>query len=121
MIDPGAGSGVQKCYFKSWRTGRKKATFSRPSSPPTTANRQVFFHLGWASADYEVRVNGKAVAYDSDCSAPAEFNLTRHAQEGRNTLEIVVSAPSQVARLESWNSDPAPAIGPAWVYYKSAR
>ncbi len=55
------------------------------------------------------------MAYDSDCSAPAEFNLTRHAQEGRNTLEIVVSAPSQVARLESWKSDPAPAIGPAWV------
>ena len=83
--------------------------------PFAWANRQVFFHLGWASADYEVRVNGKAVAYDSDCSAPAEFNLTRHAQEGRNTLEIVVSAPSQVARLESWKSDPAPAIGPAWV------
>ena len=62
-----------------------------------------------------MRVNGKTVAYDSDCSAPAEFNLTRHAQEGRNTLEIVVSAPSQVARLESWKSDPAPAIGPAWV------
>ena len=58
---------------------------------------------------------GQTVAYDSDCSAPAEFNLTRHAQEGRNTLEIVVSAPSQVARLESWKSDPAPAIGPAWV------
>ena len=72
--------------------------------PFAWANRQVFFHLGWASADYEVRVNGKAVAYDSDCSAPAEFNLTRHAQEGRNTLEIVVSAPSQVARLESWKA-----------------
>ena len=57
----------------------------------------------------------QSLAYDSDCSAPAEFNLTRHAQEGRNTLEIVVSAPSQVARLESWKSDPAPAIGPAWV------
>lgn len=83
--------------------------------PFAWANRQVFFHLGWASADYEVRVNGKPVAYDSDCNIPAEFNLTRHAQEGRNTLEIVVSAPSRVARLESWKGDPAPAIGPAWV------
>ena len=26
--------------------------------PFAWANRQVFFHLGWASADYEVRVNG---------------------------------------------------------------
>lgn len=83
--------------------------------PFAWANRQVFFHLGWASADYEVRVNGKAVAYDSDSSVPAEFNLTRHVQEGQNMLEIAVSTPSQAALLESWKSDPAPAIGPAWI------
>ena len=111
-----ADGGDNRYFTRLTEWNLKDNVFSTPFTVPFAwANRQVFFHLGWASADYEVRVNGKAVAYDSDCSAPAEFNLTRHAQEGRNTLEIVVSAPSQVARLESWKSDPAPAIGPAWV------
>lgn len=83
--------------------------------PFAWANRQVLFHLGWASADYEIRVNGNAVAYNSDCNAPAEFNLTRYAKEGRNTLEVVLGNPSKVARLESWKNGDMPAIGPAWV------
>ena len=111
-----ASAGDTRYFTRLADWTQKDNVFSTEFTVPFAwANRQVFFHLGWASADYEVRVNGKTVAYDSDCSAPAEFNLTRHAQEGRNTLEIVVSAPSQVARLESWKSDPAPAIGPAWV------
>ena len=111
-----ADGGDNRYFTRLTEWNLKDNVFSTPFTVPFAwANRQVLFHLGWASGNYEVRVNGKAVAYDSDCSAPAEFNLTRHAQEGRNTLEIVVSAPSQVARLESWKSDPAPAIGPAWV------
>ena len=111
-----ASAGDTRYFTRLADWTQKDNVFSTEFTVPFAwANRQVFFHLGWASADYEVRVNGKTVAYDSDCSTPAEFNLTRHAQEGRNTLEIVVSAPSQVARLESWKSDPAPAIGPAWV------
>ncbi len=70
--------------------------------PFAWANRQVLFQIGWASADYEIRINGGTVAYNSDCNAPAEFNLTRHAKEGRNTLEVILSSPSKVARLESW-------------------
>ena len=111
-----ASAGDTRYFTRLADWTQKDNVFSTEFTVPFAwANRQVFFHLGWASADYEVRVNGKTVAYDSDCSTPAEFNLTRHAQEGRNRLEIVVSAPSQVARLESWESDPAPAIGPAWV------
>lgn len=83
--------------------------------PFAWANRQVLFHLGWASADYEIRVNGNAVAYNSDCNAPAEFNLTRYAKEGRNTLEVVLGTPSKVARLESWKNSNMPAIGSAWI------
>lgn len=111
-----ASAGDTRYFTRLADWTQKDNVFSTEFTVPFAwANRQVFFHLGWASTDYEVRVNGKTVAYDSDCITPAEFNLTRHAQEGRNTLEIVVSAPSQVARLESWKSDPAPAIGPAWV------
>lgn len=83
--------------------------------PFAWANRQVLFHLDRASADYEVRINGRTVAYNSDGNLPAEFNLTRYAKEGRNTLEVVVSEPSQVARLESWKSADKPAIGRAWL------
>ena len=83
--------------------------------PFAWANRQVLLRIGWASADYEIRINGGTVAYNSDCNAPAEFNLTRHAKEGRNTLEVILSSPSKVARLESWKNDAAPAIGEAWV------
>ena len=78
--------------------------------PFAWANRQVLLRIGWASADYEIRINGGTVAYNSDCNAPAEFNLTRHAKEGRNTLEVILSSPSKVARLESWKNDAAPAM-----------
>lgn len=89
-----ASAGDTRYFTRLADWTQKDNVFSTEFTVPFAwTNRQVFFHLGWASADYEVRVNGKTVAYDSDCSTPAEFNLTRHAQEGRNTLEIVVSAP----------------------------
>ena len=46
----------------------------------TRPGRNTF---GVGIANKEIRVNGEAVAYNSDCNAPAEFNLTRHAKEGR--------------------------------------
>lgn len=111
-----AAGGDTRYFTRLGDWSQKGNVFSAAFTVPFAwANRQVFFHLGWASADYEVRVNGKAVAYDSDSSVPAEFNLTRHVQEGQNMLEIVISTPSQVALLESWKSNPAPAIGPAWI------
>lgn len=90
--------------------------FSAPFTMPFAwANRQVKFHLESASADYEIRVNGQRVAYNSDGNTPAEFNITKYAKEGRNTLEIELTQPSKIAALESWKQSPAPTIGPAWV------
>lgn len=37
--------------------------------PFAWANRQVLLRIGWASADYEIRINGGTVAYNSDCNA----------------------------------------------------
>ena len=111
-----ASAGDTRYFTRLADWTQKDNVFSTEFTVPFAwANRQVFFHLGWASADYEVRVNGKTVAYDSDCSTPAEFNLTRHAKEGRNTLEVILSSPSKVERLESWKNDASPAIGAAWV------
>ena len=76
-----ASAGDTRYFTRLADWTQKDNVFSTEFTVPFAwANRQVFFHLGWASADYEVRVNGKTVAYDSDCSTPAEFNLTRHAQ-----------------------------------------
>ena len=83
--------------------------------PFAWANRQVLFHLGWASGDYEVRMNGRPAAYNADGNTPAEFNLTKLAKEGRNTLEVIVAQPSPTAPLESWKETPQPAIGKAWM------
>ena len=83
--------------------------------PFAWANRQVLFHLGWASGDYEVRVNGLPVACNADGNNPAEINITKQAKEGRNMLEVILAQPSSVTPLESWKEAPAPSIGGAWL------
>ena len=70
---------------------REESRFTTPFTVPFAwANRQVLLHVGEASSDYEVLVNGKTVAYDSDGENPADFNITRYVREGRNTLDLVL-------------------------------
>ena len=88
---------------------------ARFTVPFAWINRQIFLHVGHATADYEVRVNGRTVAYDNNGSAPAEYNLTKAVKEGANTLEIILSEPSKTALLESWSDDPAPSFGEVWL------
>lgn len=78
-------------------------------------NRQVFFCLEQASGDYEVRINGRKVAYNADANVPASINITKQVGEGRNSIEVIVAQPSPTAVLESWKESPTPAIGRAWV------
>ena len=64
-----ASAGDTRYFTRLADWTQKDNVFSTEFTVPFAwANRQVFFHLGWASADYEVRVNGKTVAYDSDLS-----------------------------------------------------
>ena len=112
-----AADGGDNRYFtrlKEWNL--RDNVFSTDFTVPFAwANRQVLFHLGWASGDYEIRVNGRTAAYNADGNAPAEFNLTKLTKEGRNTLEVILAEPSPTAPLESWKESPAPAIGRAWI------
>ena len=95
---------------------REESRFTTPFTVPFAwANRQVLLHVGEASSDYEVLVNGKTVAYDSDGENPADFNITRYVREGRNTLDLVLKNPSPVAPLESWKQPSAPRIGSVWI------
>ena len=90
--------------------------FTAPATVPFAwANRRVMLHVEEVSADYELRVNGRTVAYDANGNTPAEYDLTRVLQEGANTLEIIVSEPSATACLESWKENPAPAVGRTWL------
>ncbi len=55
-----ASAGDTRYFTRLADWTQKDNVFSTEFTVPFAwANRQVFFHLGWASADYEVRVNGK--------------------------------------------------------------
>lgn len=108
-----AGSEEHNRYVSSideWTQDDNHFT-ARFTVPFAWNNRQVFLHVGHATADYEVRVNGRTVAYDNNGSSPAEYNITKAVKEGANTLEIVLSEPSSTALLESWRDAPAPSFG----------
>ena len=111
-----ADGGDNRYFTRLTEWNLKDNVFSTPFTVPFAwANRQVLFHLGWASGDYEVRVNGLPVACNADGNNPAEINITKQAKEGRNMLEVILAQPSSVAPLESWKEAPAPAIGGAWL------
>ncbi len=89
--------------------GRYTASFTVPFA---WSNRQVMLTVESVPADYELYVNGRLVGRSADGNTPADFNVTRHAREGRNEVEIRPSAPSQTAVLESWKRQtPAAALG----------
>ena len=88
---------------------------TRFAVPFAWVNRQVEFHLDNAPADYEIRINGRTVAYNADGNAPADFNITKYVREGHNEIEVALSSPSPAAPLESWKKEAAPAIGAAWL------
>ena len=110
-----ADGGDNRYFTRLTEWNLKDNVFSTPFTVPFAwANRQVLFHLGWASGDYELRVNGRPAACNADGNNPAEINITKQAKEGRNMLEVILAQPSSVAPLESWKEAPAPAIGGAW-------
>lgn len=84
--------------------------------PFAWANRQVLLRICSAPSDYDVRVNGRTVAYVADGSVPAEVNVTRAVQEGRNEVEILLRQTPALAQIESWESGSEPRQpGAAWV------
>ena len=111
-----ADGGDNRYFTRLTEWNLKDNVFSTPFTVPFAwANRQVLFHLGWASGNYEVRVNGLPVACNADGNNPAEINITKQAKEGRNMLEVILAQPSSVTPLESWKEAPAPSIGGAWL------
>lgn len=57
--------------------------------PVAWLNRQVILRVGYASAAYTVKVNGREMGYAPTGVMGAEFNITKATAEGRN--EVVIS------------------------------
>ncbi len=83
--------------------------------PFAWANHQVLLHVDSASAAYEVRINDRTVGYNANGNNGADFNITRQAREGINTLKIILSDPAETAPLESWKSAAEPQLGDVWL------
>ncbi len=107
-----ADGGDNRYFTRIPQWARRENVLSAPFTVPFAwANRQILFYIESASSAYEIRVNGRKVGYNADGNSPAEFNITRQAREGRNTLEIVLSDPAVMAPLESWKVPEGPEIG----------
>lgn len=111
--DPDAGNRYLT-RLSDWQ--RNGDTFTAQFTVPFAwINRQVFFLLDSASADYDVRVNGTEAAHNADPNAPATVNITKLVSEGRNRIEVTLRRPSPSAPLESWRENPEPAIAGACI------
>ncbi len=111
----GVGNNTYRTQLGDWTQSGTRFSTSF-TVPFAWVNRQVLLHIDSASADYEVRLNGVPIAFNADAGAPAEFNLTKQAKEGRNQIEIELSAAPATAALESWRTAAKPTLGSVWVF-----
>ncbi|MBR1394784.1 MAG: beta-galactosidase [Prevotella sp.] len=68
-------------------TGSYRRTFDLPAS---WAGQQVFFHVGSATSNLSVWVNGRFVGYSEDSKVAAEFDITKYLKKGRNLIAMQV-------------------------------
>lgn len=117
-----AGSHEASKYMTPLQEWEKQTTdlgtgFSTQFTVPFAwVNRQVLLHVDWASSAYEIRLNDKVVAYCQNGNNPADYNLTKQAKEGINTLTITVLANPASAVLESWSHTATPTLGTCYVF-----
>ena len=68
-------------------TGSYRREFELPASWNGT---DVFFHIGSATSNVSVWVNGKYVGYSEDAKIAAEFNITKYLKKGKNLIAMQV-------------------------------
>jgi len=68
-------------------TGSYRRTFDLPAD---WKGQQVFFHVGSATSNLFVWVNGKYVGYSEDAKVAAEFNITKYLKPGKNLIAMQV-------------------------------
>ncbi|MEZ5105603.1 MAG: glycoside hydrolase family 2 TIM barrel-domain containing protein [Draconibacterium sp.] len=67
--------------------GSYKRTFEIPSN---WDGKDVILHFGAASSMLNVWVNEQFVGYSEDSKTPAEFNITKYLQPGKNSLAVEI-------------------------------
>ena len=68
-------------------TGSYRRTFDLPSD---WNGQEVYFHVGSATSNLAVWVNGKYVGYSEDSKIAAEFNITKYLKKGQNLIAMQV-------------------------------
>ena len=68
-------------------TGSYRRTFDLPQN---WKGQEVFFHVGSATSNLSVWVNGKYVGYSEDSKVAAEFNITKYLKPGKNLIAMQV-------------------------------
>jgi beta-galactosidase len=68
-------------------TGSYRKTFTLPAD---WSGQEVYFHIGSATSNVKVWVNGKFVGYSEDSKVAAEFNITKYLKKGENLIAMQV-------------------------------
>ena len=68
-------------------TGSYRRTFNLPAD---WSGQEVYFHVGSATSNLSVWVNGKYVGYSEDSKMAAEFNITKYLKKGENLIAMQV-------------------------------
>ncbi|UCC29157.1 MAG: DUF4981 domain-containing protein [Phycisphaerales bacterium] len=68
--------------------------------PPDWTGRRVYLHFAGVDSAFYVWVNGHKVGYSQDSATPAEFDVTRYLQDGKNVLAVQVFRWSDGTYLE---------------------
>ena len=68
-------------------TGSYRRTFDLPAD---WNGQNVYFHVGSATSNLYVWVNGKFVGYSEDAKVAAEFNITKYLKKGKNLIAMQV-------------------------------
>ncbi len=68
-------------------TGSYRRTFELPDD---WKGQQVYFHVGSATSNLSLWVNGKYVGYSEDSKVAAEFNITKYLKRGTNLIAMQV-------------------------------
>ena len=101
-LQPLEGGWTSESFREGELQGMRYTT--RFKVPFAWVDRQLFLRLGAVGGAYEVRVNGQRVAYTQDGYTPAEFDVTRYAKEGNNSLEVVAYTGSIGCKLENFDA-----------------
>ena len=68
-------------------TGSYRRTFELPVD---WNGQEVYFHVGSATSNLSLWVNGRYVGYSEDSKVAAEFNITKYLKKGQNLIAMQV-------------------------------